>query len=570
METSRPSRVRALAALGNFAFLAAAFLAATPLRAQTSAPSPVISAEVVGNELAVAYEIPAGYHMLLQPAFLTVGVRPVPGLRVGPVAYPPTAARGADGAPKYSGRIVLTRALLPDRPIAAGTVLQVSAGWQLCAASGACLLPGSVTREVAAPALDPPPRQRPLPYFLLLAFLGGLILNLMPCVLPVLSIKLLSLATPSHRSPGAFRRGAVAYTLGVLLSFAGLAAIVTALRAGGEAIGWGFQFQNPGFVMGLLVTIWLFALSLFDLFQIRAPGMQLAADVGARNGWTGAFLSGVFAVLLATPCTAPLLGAAMGFAFVQPAWLVFLLFLLVGLGLAFPFLLVGFLPRAASWIPKPGAWMTPFREIMGFLLLATAVWLIGVLDRQLGGRIQGVLAYLLVLSVAAWIYGRFANAGQSLRRQWLYTGLAATVAVGGWFAWVDLHPSAGPSSAPGGTSSRNAAWEPFSPERVERLRAEGRPVFIDFTAEWCLTCKINKRGVLDTDAIQAAFRQHNVALLRGDFTRADPVIAEWLRRYRRAGVPLYLFFAPGRAEPVILPELITRQMILDLLTPEAR
>jgi thiol:disulfide interchange protein DsbD len=242
----------------------------------------------------------------------------------------------------------------------------------------------------------------------------------------------------------------------------------------------------------------------------------------------------------------------------------------VGLGLAFPFLLVGFLPRAASWIPRPGAWMNPFREIMGFLLLATAVWLIGVLYHQLGDRIQGVLAYLLALAVAGWIYGRFANAGQPLRKQWIFTGLAAIVAVGGWFALVDLHPSVRPSSAPGGAASRNAAWEPFSPERVEKLRAEGRPVFIDFSAEWCLTCKVNERGVLDTAEIQAAFRQRNVALLRGDFTRADPLISEWLRRYRRAGVPLYLFFAPGRADPEILPELITRQMVLNLLTAETR
>ena len=539
-----------------------------------TATAPVkVTAAVQKNRLEVTYAIPPGQHITLQKSFVFIRPKPVPGLGFGETSYSPTTKLDELGNPLYAGTLVLACELRATAPIQTGTLLAVTAGWQACLDSGTCFPPQTTELTVSLPALaasmtkTAAPAAAGLWHFLLLAFLGGLILNLMPCVLPVLSIKLLSLVKSADQTAQDIRNSALAYTGGVLLSFAVLAAVVIVLKAGGTAVGWGFQFQNPGFVMALLVVIWVFALSLFDLFMIRAPGMQTAAAAAAaKTGLAGAFLGGVFAVLLATPCTAPMLGAALGFAFAQPAPLILLFFLLVGLGLAFPFLLVGFFPRAMKVFPKPGEWMNTFREVMGFLLLATAVWLLGVLQLQLGHRLLGVLGYLLVLSFACWLYGRFANPAQPVRKQWTFTMLALAVAVGGWLWLVDLRADPAPTAAESATLiDQTSGWERFTPARVEALRKAGTPVFVDFGAEWCLTCKTNELGVLYTDEIRAAFRQHGVVPLRGDYTRKDPVIAEWLTRYHRAGVPLYLYYAPGAAEPVLLPELLTKQMVLELL-----
>ena len=547
-----------------------------------------VTAAVQANRLEVTYTIPAGQHITRQPELVFVKPQPVAGLEFGNASYSATTKTDEQGNPLYAGTLVISCELRATQPVPAGTPLNITVGWQACLDSGTCFAPQTTAVTVSLPEMAgslpktavPPaaPSDRhtaaPLPpatglwHFLLLAFLGGLILNLMPCVLPVLSIKLLGLLKSADHSAGNIRNSALAYTGGVLLSFAVLAAVVIVLKAGGAAVGWGFQFQNPVFVMALLVVIWVFALSLFDLFMIRAPGMQAAAAVSAKSGLAGAFLGGVFAVLLATPCTAPLLGAALGFAFAQPAPVIMLFFIVVGLGLAFPFLLAGFFPRTMKLLPKPGEWMNTFRALMGFLLLATVIWLLGVLQLQIGQRIMGVLAYLLVLAFACWLYGRLANPAQPLRQQWLFTALALAVAVGGWFWLVDLR--AAPEIDNRTSKIENlidpaSGWERFTPDRVAALRQAGTPVFVDFGAEWCLTCKTNEIGVLYTAEIQAAFRQHGVVPLRGDYTRKDPVIAAWLTRHHRAGVPLYLYYAANAAEPVLLPELLTKQLVLKLL-----
>ena len=557
--------------------LVAAMAGVTAAWGEGTGPAAVkVTAAVRDNRLEVTYAIPPGQHLVLQEKFVFIQSKPVPGLEMAETARPPAAEKDEQGNALYRGALVLARELRATAPVKAGTPLNLIAGWQVCLDSGACLPPQTTELTVSLPEMavsmtktaDIPAAG--LWHFLLLAFLGGLILNLMPCVLPVLSIKLLSLMQTANHGAKEIRHHALAYTGGVLLSFAALAAAVIALKVGGAAVGWGFQFQNPGFVLALLVVIWIFALSLFDLFLIRAPGMRAAAAASAKAGLAGAFLGGVFAVLLATPCTAPMLGAALGFAFAQSAPVIMLTFLLVGLGLAFPFLLAGFLPRAMKLLPKPGEWMNTFRAVMGFLLLATAVWLLGVLRLQLGQRIMGVLWYLLALSFACWLYGRFANPAQPLRKQWFFTVLAAAVAIGGWFWLVDLRAeSATLPETPGPQREARidpaSGWERFTPARVAALRQAGTPVFVDFGAEWCLTCKTNETAVLYTDTIRTAFREHGVVPLRGDYTRKDPVIAEWLKRHHRAGVPLYLYYAPGAAEPVMLLEFITKQMVLDLL-----
>lgn len=263
---------------------------------------------------------------------------------------------------------------------------------------------------------------------LLFAFIGGIILNVMPCVLPVLSLKALSLVEGSRKEPGEMLKGALAYTGGVLVCFAILAGLVIGLKSAGELVGWGFQFQNWKFVLALVAMVWLFALSLFEVFVISLPGQAAAAEASQKSGHWGSFLSGAVAVLLATPCTAPFLGSALGYAFSQPAPLILLFFLMIGLGLALPFLVLGFFPGATRWIPRPGNWMTVFREIMAFLLVATVVWLLDILHSLVGAGLLPVLWYLLLLALAAWIYGQAAFAVSSLRR-WILVLLAVLLAV---------------------------------------------------------------------------------------------------------------------------------------------
>ncbi len=555
------------------------------------APVPVaVSAVVRDGRLEVAFAIPPGQHITVQKDFDSISIepKPVPGLEFGATVLPPVAEKDAEGEPVLRGTVTLSRTLKATAPVKAGTKLELTANWQVCLDSGTCFPPNSAVLNVELPELaaanaavapgtmpgesgrdaHAPVRNRAahgLVYFLFLAFVGGLILNLMPCVLPVLSIKLLSLVKSADQSAEKIRNGALAYTAGVLLSFAALAAVMIVLKAGGSMAGWGFQLQNPAFVMVMLVIIWVFALSLFDLFMIRLPGMQTASSAASKQGLAGSFFSGVFAVLLGASCTAPVLGAALGFAVAQPAPVILLSFLLVGLGLAFPFLVAGFFPRATKFVPKPGAWMNTFREVMGFLLFGAAAWLLGVLYWQLDTKVLGVFWYLLVLSFACWLYGRFANLARPVRQQWFFTVLALAVAVGGWLWLVDLRPPPAGSAAAVTGVDKASGWEKFSPARVEELRKDGKPVFIDFGAAWCPNCEANENLVLYTDEIREAFRGRGVVPLRGDYTRSDPVIGEWLKRYRRAGVPLYLYYAPGAAEPVLLPELITKQMVLDLL-----
>jgi thiol:disulfide interchange protein/DsbC/DsbD-like thiol-disulfide interchange protein len=419
--------------------------------------------------------------------------------------------------------------------------------------------PGVAAPSAAAPAIG-------LIFALLLAFAGGLILNLMPCVFPVLSIKALSMVEQGARDPRGLRRNGLAFGAGVLLSFLGLAAVLLALRASGEQIGWGFQLQSPAFVAAMAVLFTLLALNLAGVFEIGLRLASAAGNVEARAGSSGSFMNGVLAVAVAAPCTAPFMGAALGYALVQPPAAALAVFAALALGMAAPYMLLCLVPALSRMLPPPGPWMVTFKQAMVFPLLGTVAWLTWVLGLQAGiNAVLGMLAGLVLIACAAWIYGRFA--GPTARPAPRAVALASTAlfAVAGLYAaWPGENAQPAPI-AQAHTAGDSLDWQPWSAARVAELRAQGRPVFIDFTAAWCVTCQANKRLVLDTAAVTQHMSERKVATLRADWTRRDRAITEALAGYGRTGIPVYVLYLPGRAQPILLPELLTRDIVLAAL-----
>lgn len=407
---------------------------------------------------------------------------------------------------------------------------------------------------------------------LLFAFLGGLLLNIMPCVLPVLALKLYGLVEQADLSDGDKRQAGVVYTLGILMSFWALAGGVLVARAAlGGGVGWGFQFQEPAYVAFLAAIVFLFALNLFGVFEVPALGGDKAHALQGKEGPAGYFFTGVFATLVATPCSAPFLGTAIAFAFQASFGMLLVIFTMIGLGLASPFLLVAFVPAAYRLLPTPGPWMESFKQLMGFTLVATAVWLVGVLGSLVGhDRLVGYLAFLTIVALGAWILGRWADVGASTRQKWTaLLAASSVVALGGW-RFVDLEVLPPETCGPVGEIpvdldyAAHIPWQDFSPERVAGLA--GRTVFLDFTADWCLTCKINEATVLETSAVRDAMAAHRVVPLQGDWTRRDPVLTAWLERFGRAGVPMYVVIPPsGLADAILLPEVITPGLVTDAI-----
>lgn len=527
------------------------------------------------GDLVATFTIPDGMYMALQEQFFFVDISAPDWLTLGEISYPEGEEK--NGLIIYKGKVTISRPVTLSEFADPGEYdLSVRTGYQFCNEAGVCFIPQEVehtlrlTAAGAAEAGGNSPGLLKILQFILFAFLGGVILNVMPCVLPLLSVRALSLVNQGGQDRRKIFGGSMAYTGGILLSFAVLAAIVTIVKLSGELIGWGFQFQNPGFVIVLISVIFVFALSMFDVFVISAPGMNTAAKASGKGGYLGSFFTGVFAVLVATPCTAPFLGAALGFAFSQPPAIIFLIFLFVGLGLALPFILLGIWPKLIQKIPKPGNWMNIFKEVMGFLLIGTVIYLLTTLFQQLSGsNFIRMIVFLGVLAFASWIYGRFAKPGVSRLRGWLVFFLSAAVVTLG-AVFIVRTGGAAAADTPAAVEQRAETyisddWEVFSPEKVARYRAEGVPVFISFHAAWCTNCKVNEAAVLSREEILNAFRESGVALLHGDYTHRDDTIAEWIRKYGRAGVPVYALYIPGEEEPLLFPELISRNMILSAL-----
>ena len=420
--------------------------------------------------------------------------------------------------------------------------------------------PGALTHWAAAfdaaraPVADAPAEPAATPSLLLVlgfALLGGLVLNLMPCVFPVLSIKAVSIMEARGAEHRHQRGHALAYTAGVVLSCLAAAGALLGLRAMGQALGWGFQLQSPVFVAIIAYLLFALALSLSGLVQFGTSIMGVGQSLAVRDGYAGSFFTGVLAVVVASPCTAPFMGTALGYALVQPAGIALLVFAALGLGLALPFLAIGFVPALGRLLPRPGRWMETFKQAMAFPLYLTVVWLVWVLARQSGtDAVPIVLSGLVLIAAASWLMQHAALAARALR----YAALAGA-------AGLLFVPALDVAQARPAPAVAHADAEPYSDARLAELRAQGRPVFVNLTADWCLTCKVNERVALASDTVREAMARRGVVVLTGDWTRADPAITRVLERFDRAGVPLYLLYAPS-GDPVVLPQILTRDTMV--------
>ena len=390
-----------------------------------------------------------------------------------------------------------------------------------------------------------------------LAFIGGIILNLMPCVFPVLFLKGLALVQSSGEERKQLRSHGLVYTLGILVSFWSIVAVLLILRAGGSQAGWGFQLQSPTFIAILASFLFFFALSLAGQFDLGLSLTSAGGELATKPGYTGSFFTGVLATVVATPCTAPLMGAAIGFALVQPAWITFAIFTALGLGLATPYMLLSLQPAWTKILPRPGAWMEVMKQLTAVPLFATAIWLAYVYGRLYAGgaadpgdgvyRLSLLLGCFLVLAVAGWVLGKWPA-------KWSSAIIAiALIAVG----------LAIPLYQPKDT---NLVWSPYSQSALDAARKSGNPVFIDFTAAWCLSCQVNEKLVLHAKDVQQQLSDHHVTLLRADWTKYDPAITQELASLNRSGVPTYVLYpASESATPDVLPEVLTKDLVLEAI-----
>jgi len=408
---------------------------------------------------------------------------------------------------------------------------------------------------------------------LLFAVLGGLILNLMPCVFPVLAMKAAAFARLAGHGQGEMRRDGLAYTAGVLASFAAMAGIVIAIRSAVGEVNWGFQFQSPIFSLLIAYLFFVIGLNLSGVFEVGNRLAGVGQGLASRGGTTGAFFTGVLAVIVATPCTAPFMAAALGFALSQPAPATVAVLLAMGLGLALPYLALSMTPALQRLMPRPGAWMDRLRQFLAFPMYASAVWMIWVLTQQTGA--DGVLYALggmILIAFAIWLLriGSGVSAGTWLRR-----GVAAAAVLLAFGATLKLDDSPATAASTSGGPAAGVSfdgWERFSRARMAEAVAAGKPVFVDFTAAWCITCLVNERVALETPTTRKAFEQAGVVKLKGDWTSRDAEITGVLKELGRAGVPLYLFWPPGADRPKILPQVLTESLILSELSsiPQAK
>jgi DsbC/DsbD-like thiol-disulfide interchange protein/cytochrome c biogenesis protein CcdA len=383
------------------------------------------------------------------------------------------------------------------------------------------------------------------------AFLGGLVLNLMPCVFPVLGIKILGFVNQAGNERSKVVAHGLVFTLGVLLSFWALAGALAILRAGGAELGWGFQLQEPLFVFALAAVMLVFAMSMSGVFEFGLGATGVGANLQMKSGYVGSFFTGVLATVVATPCSAPFLAPALGAALAVPTGESFFIFTAIAIGLSLPYLLLSIFPAAVRVLPRPGAWMETFKQFMAFPLYATVGALIWVLTGQLAEDALMSVIGLTLIALGVWVYGRWHAPGAAEgRRRFGLAGLVVLFALGAWVGW--------PRPA-------TITWEPWSTESVAQLRSEGRIVYVDFTALWCATCQANKRLVFHSDDVLKTFADKKIATLRADWTKKDPKITAELAKYGRSAVPFNVIWFPGKEAPVILPEILTPGTVLEAL-----
>jgi thiol:disulfide interchange protein DsbD len=438
--------------------------------------------------------------------------------------------------------------------------------------------PGAVAAPPAAPALPLPgtaaaPPVAPAFSFAALAgtvffaFLGGLLLNLMPCVFPVLFLKGLALVQSGSEERHKLRAHGLVYTAGILVSFWALVGLLLALRAAGATLGWGFQFQSPIFLLVLAGLLFFFGLSLAGQFEIGLTLTSAGGSLAAKQGYAGSFFTGVLAVIVATPCTAPFMGAAIGYALAQPAAVTFAIFTALALGLAAPYVALTLQPAWTRLLPKPGAWMDILKQAVSVPIFGTVIWLTWVVAEAYGANLLlALLSIFLLLAIAGWFLGRWPA------RRWatfVAVLLLLTVLVACVTAPRELAEA--PGALPARLSSENptarsaAAWQPWSADGVQHALSAGQPVFVDFTAGWCLSCQVNERIALSQPEVMHAFGERNVALFKADWTREDPAITQALTALGRSGVPVYALYAPGQNDPQLLPQVLTPGIVLDAI-----
>jgi thiol:disulfide interchange protein DsbD len=549
-----------------------------------------------GGMLSLVFDTPAGggaiasaeffpyTEAVVSPPAAQALLRTADGWRIDLVV-----ADGATVPPMLAGLLVVdgrpidARATAADGSAPGGTPVSVAAEPAGLSRAGGGLLggglfgsaPGAIDRGTATGIADGGASAAAsgagLALALLFGAIGGLLLNLMPCVFPVVGLKVLSFAQAADRAEGArraMRTGALAFAAGVVLSFWLLAGVMLALRAAGESVGWGFQLQSPGFVAAMALLFVAVGLNFSGLFEIGVSLTRLGGVGGSSS--TGSFGTGVLAVLVATPCTAPFMGSALGFTLSQPALSTLAVFTAIGLGMAAPYLLLGWFPGWLKRLPRPGRWMVTLREILAFPMYATAAWLAWVLVQQAGAdALLRLLLAAVLVGVAGWAWGRFGGTA-SRRRSVAWALMAVSVAAGAWLLapLTDPAPPSGAASLPSAGRAaevQGLSWEPWSEQRVAEAVAQGRPVFVDFTAAWCVTCQANKRLVLDRAQTVEAMRRLDVLALRADWTQRDPAITAALARHQRNGVPLYLAYRGGNMTPTVLPELLTVSLVLEAL-----
>ncbi len=418
-----------------------------------------------------------------------------------------------------------------------------------------------VTATPGTVAAATPVTSSGLPGIVGLAFLGGLLLNLMPCVFPVLFLKGLALVNSGAEERHKLRAHGFVYAAGILVSFWALVAALLGLRAAGATLGWGFQFQSPVFLALMAGLLFLLGLSLAGQFEIGLTLTSAGGSLAAKQGYAGSFFTGVLAVVVATPCTAPFMGAAIGYALAQTAAITFAVFTVLALGLAAPYVALTLQPAWTRLLPKPGAWMDVLKQAVSIPIFLTVIGLVWIVAQSYGANLlAALLAGLLLLAVAGWFLGRWPA------RRWADTTAAlfllAFIGLAAFAQRLAVSPAPAVSA---GTPGQSAAWQPWSPTALNNYQSQGRPVFVDFTASWCLSCQVNERVALDQPQVRQAFVNANVVLLRADWTRQDPAITQALAALGRSGVPVYALYAPGESSPRLLPQVLTPGIVTDAL-----